>query len=144
MPPKKKAAGGGDAAKGEKIFKNLCSACHSMSVSRIHVDIEALVTIWLFAYFRLTQLDLLSVVSVETTSLLDKVSTIPQHLRLRPPWSGLMVTLTSGLSSRQVSHLVTPWPSPVLVAQRTAQIWSPTSREVEHTSDPRSQFLLLR
>lgn len=33
MPPKKKAAGGGDAAKGEKVFKNLCSACHSMSVS---------------------------------------------------------------------------------------------------------------
>lgn len=33
MPPKKKAAGGGDAAKGEKVFKNLCSACHSLSVS---------------------------------------------------------------------------------------------------------------
>ena len=32
MPPKKKAAGGGDAAKGEKVFKNLCSACHSLSV----------------------------------------------------------------------------------------------------------------
>lgn len=29
MPPKKKAAG--DPAKGEKIFKNLCSACHSLS-----------------------------------------------------------------------------------------------------------------
>ena len=32
MPPKKKKAGG-DAAKGEKVFKNLCSACHSLSVS---------------------------------------------------------------------------------------------------------------
>ena len=29
MAPKKKAAG--DAAKGEKIFKNLCAVCHSMS-----------------------------------------------------------------------------------------------------------------
>ena len=33
MPPKKKA-GGGDPAKGEKIFKNLCSACHSLSVRK--------------------------------------------------------------------------------------------------------------
>lgn len=32
MPPKKKKAAG-DAAKGERIFKNLCSACHSLSVS---------------------------------------------------------------------------------------------------------------
>ena len=31
MPPKKKKTGG-DAAKGEKVFKNLCSACHSLSV----------------------------------------------------------------------------------------------------------------
>ena len=29
MPPKKKA--GGDAAKGENIFKSLCMACHSLS-----------------------------------------------------------------------------------------------------------------
>ena len=29
MPPKKKAAG--DPAKGERVFKNLCSACHSLS-----------------------------------------------------------------------------------------------------------------
>ena len=35
MPPKKKKAGGGDAAKGEKVFKNLCSACHSLSVREI-------------------------------------------------------------------------------------------------------------
>ena len=26
MPPKKK---GGDAAKGEKVFKNLCQVCHA-------------------------------------------------------------------------------------------------------------------
>ena len=32
MPPKKKKASG-DGAKGEKVFKNLCSACHSLSVS---------------------------------------------------------------------------------------------------------------
>ena len=31
MPPKKKASG--DASKGEKIFKNLCAVCHSLSVS---------------------------------------------------------------------------------------------------------------
>jgi len=37
MPPKKKAAGGGDAAKGEKVFKNLCSACHSLSVRLIAI-----------------------------------------------------------------------------------------------------------
>ena len=29
MPPKKKASG--DPSKGEKVFKNLCSACHSLS-----------------------------------------------------------------------------------------------------------------
>ena len=29
MAPKKKASG--DAGKGEKIFKNLCAVCHSMS-----------------------------------------------------------------------------------------------------------------
>ena len=32
MPPKKKKAGG-DAGKGEKVFKNLCAVCHSLSVS---------------------------------------------------------------------------------------------------------------
>ena len=32
MPPKKKKASG-DAAKGEKVFKNLCGVCHSLSVS---------------------------------------------------------------------------------------------------------------
>ena len=30
MPPKKKKAGG-DPGSGEKIFKNLCSGCHSLS-----------------------------------------------------------------------------------------------------------------
>ena len=30
MPPKKKKASG-DASKGEKVFKNLCSVCHSLS-----------------------------------------------------------------------------------------------------------------
>ena len=32
MAPKKKKASG-DAAKGEKVFKNLCGVCHSLSVS---------------------------------------------------------------------------------------------------------------
>ena len=31
MGGKKKASG--DAGKGEKIFKNLCAVCHSLSVS---------------------------------------------------------------------------------------------------------------
>ena len=31
---KKKAAG--DAAKGEKVFKNLCAVCHSLSVRKLH------------------------------------------------------------------------------------------------------------
>ena len=30
MAPKKKKAAG-DAAKGEKLFKNLCTLCHSLS-----------------------------------------------------------------------------------------------------------------
>lgn len=34
MPPKKKVAG--DAGKGEKIFKNLCAACHSHAVSQLN------------------------------------------------------------------------------------------------------------
>ena len=33
MPPKKKAAG--NAAAGEKVFKNLCSACHSLSANSV-------------------------------------------------------------------------------------------------------------
>jgi cytochrome c len=33
MPPKKKVAG--DPGKGEKVFKNLCAVCHSMSVSTV-------------------------------------------------------------------------------------------------------------
>ena len=37
MPPKKKKSGG-DAAKGERIFKNLCSACHSLSVIYARLD----------------------------------------------------------------------------------------------------------
>ena len=34
MGPKKKGGkASGDAAKGEKVFKNLCGVCHSLSVS---------------------------------------------------------------------------------------------------------------
>ena len=32
MPPKKKKASG-NAAAGEKVFKNLCGVCHGLSVS---------------------------------------------------------------------------------------------------------------
>ena len=32
MPPKKKKAAG-SAGAGEKVFKNLCGVCHSLSVS---------------------------------------------------------------------------------------------------------------
>ena len=32
MPPKKKKASG-NAAAGEKVFKNLCGVCHALSVS---------------------------------------------------------------------------------------------------------------
>ena len=34
MGGKKKASG--DASKGEKVFKNLCAVCHSLSVSAAH------------------------------------------------------------------------------------------------------------
>ena len=33
MGPKKKGKAAGDAAKGERVFKNLCGVCHSLSVS---------------------------------------------------------------------------------------------------------------
>ena len=36
MAPKKKQSGG-DAAKGERVFKNLCGVCHSLSVSTIPI-----------------------------------------------------------------------------------------------------------
>jgi cytochrome c len=34
MPPKKKKASG-DASKGEKVFKNLCAVCHSLSAHSV-------------------------------------------------------------------------------------------------------------
>ena len=74
MPPKKKAAGGGDPSKGEKIFKNLCSACHSLSVRRKRLMI----------HYRLTQPVPPSVVLVVTTSQQEKVSAIPQRWLPRP------------------------------------------------------------
>ena len=36
MGAKKKKASG-DPAKGEKLFKNLCTLCHSLSVSNIRI-----------------------------------------------------------------------------------------------------------
>mgnify|MGYP003695082741 CR=1 FL=1 len=35
MGPKKKKSAG-DPAKGEKVFKNLCAVCHSLSVSNTY------------------------------------------------------------------------------------------------------------
>ena len=62
MPAKKKGAQG-DAAKGEKTFKNLCSVCHSLSVSSPQLNGA-----------RLTLLDLLSVELLDPTSLQVQVS----------------------------------------------------------------------
>ena len=42
MPPKRKKSGAsGDAAKGEKIFKNLCSACHALSVIKSILKVQS-------------------------------------------------------------------------------------------------------
>ncbi len=135
MPPKKKAAGGGDAAKGEKVFKNLCSACHSLSVSLMQIH-DSLIIPWYLqlTYNSLTQLDPPSEVSVAQTSPQEKVSTTHRPLPPRPPWSGPTVTSTSGSSRQLVSPLVTPWPSPVSVLPRIALIWLLILRVVEQRS----------
>ncbi len=75
MPPKKKKAGGGDPAKGERIFKNLCSACHALSVRIFRHRLNE---------FRPIQLVLLLEVSAVSISPQDKVSTtlLPWLLRL--------------------------------------------------------------
>ena len=76
MPPKKKkAGGGGDPAKGEKIFKNLCSACHALSVSDSGSK----------PMTRLTQQAQPLVVLVVKTLHQDKVSTTHRLSLLRPP-----------------------------------------------------------
>ena len=116
MPPKKKKAGGGDAAKGEKIFKNLCSACHSLSVS----DSSNLDSI------RPTQQAPPSAVSAVKTSLQDKGSTTHRPWLLRPPSSGLTETWTNGLSLLLTSRLATPWPLQELQVPKTARIWLPS------------------
>ena len=40
MPPKKKKAAG-NAAAGERVFKNLCGACHALSVSMMKIKLKA-------------------------------------------------------------------------------------------------------
>ena len=75
MPPKKKKAGGGDPAKGEKVFKNLCSACHSLSVRQsLKLNI-----------FSLTRQAPPLEVSVEQTSPREKALTTHQHWLPRQP-----------------------------------------------------------
>ena len=132
MPPKKKAAGGGDAAKGEKVFKNLCSACHSLSVRLSYIQYSLnIIQLWSNSYDRRTQLDLPSEVSVVQTSHQEKVSTTHLLLPPRLHWSGLTVTSTSGSSHQLVSHLVMPWHSLVLAVPRIVLIWLLTLRVVE-------------
>jgi len=132
MPPKKKAAGSGDAAKGEKVFKNLCSACHSLSVSLIQIHDSLLIPSFLqLTYNSLTQPDPPSEVSVAPTLHQEKVSTTHRPLPPRPPWSGLTATSTSGSSRLLVSPQVTPWLSPVSVLRRIALIWLLILRVVE-------------
>lgn len=128
MPPKKKKAAG-DAAKGERIFKNLCSACHSLSVSLPITFISSV--FWTSPFYRLTQLVPLSVDCQETTSLLEKDSTIHLLWLLRPLSSGLMVTSTSGLSHLPILPQVMVWHSLVSQVARIDKILSLISREVE-------------
>ena len=71
MPPKKKASG--DASKGEKIFKNLCGVCHSLSVSLLTTNL---------LINRLTQSVPVSVLLLGTTLLRLTASLTP---RLSPP-----------------------------------------------------------
>ena len=82
MPPKKKKAGG-DAAKGEKIFKNLCAACHSLSVPLL---------LTLITSYSPIQLDQHSEVCQAKTLLQERASVIHPHSHQRLLSSGLTVT----------------------------------------------------
>jgi hypothetical protein len=85
MAPKKKASG--NASNGEKIFKNLCSACHSLSVRIIRS---------LFILLRQILLDLPSEQLQAQTSLLLKDLTTQVLSLLKPLLSGLTPILTNG------------------------------------------------
>ena len=149
MPPKKKKASG-DASKGEKVFKNLCGVCHSLSVSllnsilttgeaenqissknrnkiqkKIMNMIDLLNTMFLFVY-RLILLVQLSVVLEDPTSLpvKDSVTHLLSHPRL--PSSGLLPTWIDGSNPHLISLQETPWLSLVSHQLRTEPISSLT------------------
>ena len=94
MGAKKKKASG-NAAAGEKVFKNLCGVCHSLSVSFSSLRKYSYLTLFVSDY-SLTLLVLPLEVYPAKTSLRAKASPtlarFPQKLRS----NGLMVTLTSG------------------------------------------------
>ena len=109
MPPKKKKAGG-EAAKGEKIFKNLCAACHSLSVMNLFT---------LRLSSRLILLDLHLGVCQDKTLLQERASVIHLHSHQRLLSNGLTVTWTSGSRLQLSSPLVMPWLSQESQVRRT-------------------------
>ena len=108
MGPKKKKSAG-DAAKGEKVFKNLCGVCHSLSVSNKVC----------FSYFRPTLLDQLLEVSEDPILPLVTDSITRLLCQQRLPWNGLLVTWIDGWSPQLPSLLVMPWLLPEFHPQRT-------------------------
>jgi len=129
MPPKKKKSG--DASKGEKIFKNLCSACHSLAVSIFNTTstISEVLSHCLFCFdCSLTRSDLLSEVSVVSPLLPVMVTHTHPLSPPKLPSSGPMVTSTSGWRTLLNLHLVTLWLLPELEQIRTAATWSLISR----------------
>ena len=150
MPPKKKKASG-DASKGEKVFKNLCGVCHSLSVSLLNsILMPARLKIrsrqkteirfkrkpwkWMtyilnhmfLLFYRLTLLVQRSVVLEDLTSLpvKDSVTHLLFHPRL--PSNGLPPTWTDGLNPQLISLQETPWLSLVSHQLRTEPISSLT------------------
>ena len=87
MGGKKKAASG-DPSKGEKVFKNLCGVCHSLSVSKIINNI--IINKCIYEY-RLTLLvQLLEVLEMQIL-LVMKDSVIHRLYHLKLPLNGLQV-----------------------------------------------------
>ena len=97
----KKAKASGDAAKGEKVFKNLCQTCHSLSVSTPHFKF--------LPFFRHIQLDQHSEELVVPTSHLERVSTTQAHCLQRLLLNGQLPTWTDGFKALLNLHLETPW-----------------------------------
>ena len=127
MPPKKKKAAG-NAAAGERVFKNLCGACHALSVSHLNIGRAGMTQFYLNS---LTLWAQLSEVCQARISRRAKASPtrVPYPQRLLS--SGPTVILISGSRVRQASRQVTLWPSPALLTPKTELTSSPTSRVVE-------------